>query len=487
MSISTAVANANSGLSAASRRADLVSGNIANALTPGYARREISVSEQIVGGGGAGVSVDGVNRAADPVLTGERRIADGAVGRDQALASAYADFSSALGEIDEPFSLFGRYQNLETLLRNFAETPESTTLQSQVLLAAKDISRTFGQLSGLVQETRQNADAQIARDVDFVNTSLKKVEALNTSIAKALANGRDSAALEDQRKALVDKISVIIPVRELPRDGGRVDLITSEGVFLLAGSVREITFTQTGVITAGMQYAGGTGVLSGIQIDGVDITPGGSGGLTPKQGSIAGAFAVRDSIAPEFQAQLDSLARDLIERFTDIDSTLPAGAPGLFTDAGAAFDPTMETGLAGRLSVNAAVDPGQGGAVWRLRDGFGAAVEGPAGAAGFIQTMLDSLRAPQPLSAGSALAGRHSAVEAAAGVASHIGAARVAAESSLAGANARAEAVADAEAAVTGVDTDQEMQKLLLIEQAFAANARVIQTAQQMMQTLMEL
>ena len=35
-----------------------------------------------------------------------------------------------------------------------------------------------------------------------------------------------------------------------------------------------------------------------------------------------------------------------------------------------------------------------------------------------------------------------------------------------------------------GVDTDQEMQSLLLIEQAYAANARVIQAVDEMLQSL---
>ncbi|MFQ5439730.1 MAG: flagellar basal body rod C-terminal domain-containing protein, partial [Paracoccaceae bacterium] len=41
--------------------------------------------------------------------------------------------------------------------------------------------------------------------------------------------------------------------------------------------------------------------------------------------------------------------------------------------------------------------------------------------------------------------------------------------------------------AASGVDTDQEMQKLLLIEQAYAANSRVVSTIDQMLQTLMEI
>ena len=38
-----------------------------------------------------------------------------------------------------------------------------------------------------------------------------------------------------------------------------------------------------------------------------------------------------------------------------------------------------------------------------------------------------------------------------------------------------------------GVDTDQEMQKLMLIEHAYAANAKVISTVGEMLDAIMEL
>ena len=45
----------------------------------------------------------------------------------------------------------------------------------------------------------------------------------------------------------------------------------------------------------------------------------------------------------------------------------------------------------------------------------------------------------------------------------------------------------EAEKLETGVDTDRELQNLLIIEQAYAANARVLETIDQMIQRLMEI
>jgi flagellar hook-associated protein 1 FlgK len=38
-----------------------------------------------------------------------------------------------------------------------------------------------------------------------------------------------------------------------------------------------------------------------------------------------------------------------------------------------------------------------------------------------------------------------------------------------------------------GVDTDQEMQRLILVEQAYAANARIMQVVDDLMQTLLRI
>lgn len=484
MSITSALISANSGLAAASRRANTVSNNVANALTPGYARREISVSENVVNGQGAGVNVNGVVRANDKALTADRRLAEGAAGRDQTVANAYASFNRALGEPDDSFSLFAQFQNLETTFRSLSQTPESQPLQAQLLDSAKALTSSFHQLAGQAQSARQSADAQIANEVDTINSALKSIVQLNKSISVASAGGRDFAALEDQRQQLIDRVSQSIPVREIARDNNTVDLMTNEGVFLVAGTAREIEFTQSGTITPDLTLGGGA--LSGLSVNGINITPG-TGGLSVRQGTIAGLFEVRDEIAPAFHTQLDGLARDVIERFENIDPTLTPGDPGLFTDAGAAFDAANETGLASRIGVNAAVDPDQGGEVWRLRDGLGATVQGPSSANAIIVTMLDALTGLRPPPSGTGLSGSLTAAEAVAGITSSIGGSRISAEEQLASSSARAQLLFDSELAAVGVDTDQELQKLILIEQAFSANARVIQTADEMLRVLMEL
>lgn len=489
MTISQALVNATSGLAAASRRAGITSNNIANALTEGYSRREVSLTERVTGGVGAGVQVAGVTRATNPAITYERRLADTDFAFNSATAGALTKISDFLGGPEDPNALFQKYANFEAALKNLAETPDSGTLQQQGVTAARDLATTFNKLSDAYQKIRSDADAEINNRVNAVNEALQQIEDLNNSISRAGANGSDVTALLDQRQQLIDTVNENIPVRELQRDNGKVDLMTPEGIFLLAGTARTVEFTASPVITPTSVYDDGAGSLSGLSVGGTDITPFGPGAQTAKSGALAGLFNVRDNVAPEQAAALDALAFDLIGRFQDpsVDPTLNPGDPGLFTDDGAAADVSNLAGLAGRISVNASVDPAQGGEAWRLRDGAAAVAPAAAGAEAFVRAMIAALSDSRPSHASLQSAGNLSASEGAAHLTSLAGGARAVAVGRESAAASLAQGLKEAETLETGVDTDRELQNLLVIEQAYAANARVLQTIDLMIQRLMEI
>jgi flagellar hook-associated protein 1 FlgK len=186
------------------------------------------------------------------------------------------------------------------------------------------------------------------------------------------------------------------------------------------------------------------------------------------------------------QARLDAVARDLVDRVTDpvVDPTLTRGAAGLFTDSGAAFDPADETGLAGRIALNAAVSPGAGGDLWRLRDGLAAAAPGEAGSNTVLSALAATLQTERTPSSGAITVAARTAGGLMGDLVSLIGADLRAVESTAGYRRAQADGLRTAELS-GGVDTDQEMQKLLLIEQAYAANAQVIRTVDELIQILL--
>ncbi|MCU0906182.1 MAG: flagellar hook-associated protein FlgK [Rhodobacteraceae bacterium] len=485
MSISSSLTIALSGLTATGKSAEVVSGNVANALTDGYGVRRIELAARLTGSSGTGVRVANVLRDVDVGLLNSRRDAQAEAGGTDRLARFLASFEAAVGAPDDAASLSGRIAMLEATLVEAASRPDVAGRLDAAVGQAKALATRFVDMSRDVQQTRTDADAAIADMVDRLNAGLSRVSGLNALIQQTTLRGSDPTALMDERQRLVDSLSDIVPLREVARPNGTVALYTPGGGLLLDGSRPAlIGFTPTGMITEDMTLAAGS--LSGLTLNGTPVTVGERGPLSG--GDLAAAFRIRDGLGPQAQSRLDAMARDLIDRFQDpaVDATRAPGGPGLFTDIGAPFAVANEPGIATRIRLNAQVDPAVGGASWRLRDGLGAATPGDVGNARLLNDLRTALTAPRTPASGDfggaarGLAGRAGDLLAAtSGEAQRMDQARGFADAALA-------TLRQAELE-RGVDTDAEMERLLLIEQAYAANARVIQAAEDMLDQLLRI
>lgn len=477
MSISGTLSNALSGLVAAQRAAEVVSTNIANATTEGYGRRAVTLSSAALGG----VRIDGVHRETDAGLISDRRLADAGVGYANQQAAFYLQLEETVGVPGETGSLGARISALEAALTAAASTPSSQIRLDNVLDAAQGLAGTLNQISDGIQAQRMAADSQITTEVARLNDALANVADLNAQIRNQIANGRDASALMDQRQQQIDGISELVPIRAHQRDNGQIALFTTTGAQLVDATAAEFGFSTSGLIVPEMSLA--AGALSGLTLNGQPVAT--SGSHAPiAGGGLQGLFDQRDDWAVSAQAEVDAVARDLVERFDGVATAV--GAPGLFTDAGATFTAADEVGLSARISVNAAADPAQGGATWRLRDGLDAVTPGPSGNSAVLNAFADAMTAARTPASGRFATQAHAAGGLAGAFAAHIGASRQSAEVEQSFATARQQSLFAAELS-TGVDTDQELQRLLLIEQSYAANARVIQTADEMIETLLRL
>ncbi|MEL6220079.1 MAG: flagellar basal body rod C-terminal domain-containing protein, partial [Pseudomonadota bacterium] len=357
--------------------------------------------------------------------------------------------------------------------------------------AAKDLADTFNRIGQDTVQLRAETDIEIGRTVDNLNTTLEEVARLNRQIQIAQAGGRNTAPLIDKREAEIDKVAQVIPIRQTVRQDGVIELMTREGIGLVDIRAQKVEYAVTPVYEAGLSYGAG-GTLSGLTLRGVDITPGSGGVQTVRGGLLAGLFEVRDTIAPEFEAQVDSLAADLASRLADpaIDPTLAPGDPGLFTDDGGAFVLANTTGFASRISLNAAVDPEQGGDPVALRDGLQALVARPTSDSTIIRALSDALTVGSDVAlppATPGLSGSLSLSGRVAGVIELLATDRVVTESEVSSLSGARETLASEESAKLAVDTDDELSNLIQIEQAYAANAQVVQTAARMLDELTRL
>lgn len=475
MNLSSAQSNALSGLSASARGANLVSTNISNTLTDGYAARELSQSTRSLGG----VQIDGVQRRVDLALLADRRIADASLANADLKSSYLTRLQGLSGTPDQAGSLTALLADFEATLIEASSRPDAEIRLQAVVTSAQAISQKINANADGIQALRAEIDQQIDAQTTQLNRSLAQVSDLNKSIVKANARAQDTSSLEDQRQRLIDQISEIVPLKQLPRKLGAVALYATGGAVLLDSSALSLDFSPSNTVTADSTLANGQ--LSGLSVDGIAFSSAETGRFGG--GSLTALFELRDETLVTAQRQLDTVAQDLAGRFeTGLDPSLGVGSPGLFTEAGAVT--STLTGLASRLAVNPLVTPQTGGEVWRLRDGLGAAAPGDVGNADLLNAMLDILAQTQAAPNISLGASEKTSIEIANAFLSSIAIQVYNGENTQSYHSARQAALREAELA-NGVDTDQELQKLMLIEQTYAANAKMIQAVDDMLEILM--
>lgn len=483
MSLSSAINAARSGLQVNSLRADTVATNVANASTAGYARRSVTVAERLAGGETTGVRAVGLARADNVALTRQRLILSGELAQADVAASSALALSARLGRDLGDNGLFQKISGLETALSNLAVSPDSATELVTTLDAARALADEYRELSSFAGNLRISADRDIAIEVDGLNAALKEVERLNGRIAGTAPGAPAQAALTDERGRVLSQIATALPIQTIARENGVLDVFTREGIALVVGNAQTISFSPTPLF--GQESSLASGGLSGLFIGSTDVTPGGASYLAISSGSLAGLFATRDTVIPDFQAKLDALAGDLVSRFADdgIDPTKPLGADGLFVDP---ISAGTNVGLAGRIAINPAIDPDAGGDPTRLRDGLGSVQVGPPGNVAIVTALRDALGTIRTINA-PPLSGGYSAVGLAAEFSSLLAGSEVRATQNRAAIATQFNVIAETERSEIGVDIDSQLQDLLVIEQAFAANARVIEVIDNLFNRLLEL
>jgi flagellar hook-associated protein 1 FlgK len=481
MSITSAFNSAMTGLTAAGRASSVVSENLANAMTPGYAKRSLTLSSSATT---LGVKIVGINRNIDPAIQSSRRSTEAELGSAKVQSDFYSKLTGLVGAASDPFSITARLTNFDSSLIESVSRPDSGPRLNDLALQAEALAESISDAAEGLRNARTAAEGSIDNQVDIVNQGLKDVQKLNARIMVSQAGGMNTAALQDQRAQVIDAINEIIPVNMIQRDNGQVALFSEGGAILLDGQAAELSFDRVPDTMPHMTL--GNGLLSGIEINGIAIDTGPGGAL--KGGTLAAHFEVRDTISVEAQDDLDAMAGDLIQRFQDtsLDTTLGATDPGLFTDAGNFFDPANTIGISNRLELNEKVSMDGDGETWRLRDGLNAAAVGNAGDASLLQGYADALGSLRTITSPGLGTTTVSAATLSANLLSHFSQTGNSADQALSFASASFSAMSQLELA-QAVDSDEELQNLMLIEQAYAANAKVMTVVDQLMDTLLRI
>lgn len=446
---------ARDGLQAQSAGVSITGQNITNVNTPGYVRRGVILSSRAVPKTTGGVDVQGYsrsfNRATYQRLTDER----GRLSAAQSRANALAALEGAVAP-GEP-SIGDRVSGFFSALSTWSGSPADTAARLDVLRGARDLATHIAGTAAALDAQQGDLATQASGVAGEINERIARIATLNTQIAEAEASGTTAADLRDQRDQLVGEVGDRIGARALEDERGQVTLYAA-GVALVDGG-------RAASVSAGVGAGGALQVMvTPVSGAAIDVT------ASVTQGTLGGIREARDTDIPRTMATLDQFASDL------------AGAMNTAHSAGFALDGTTGralfvttstvTGSARALTLNSALDghPELLGAAARATDVPG----------GNDVALRMAGLGSRALGAGSAPPGDRVAA-----LVAEVGTRRAAAEAEV---RLRTDTVGQAtelNESASGVSLDEEMVNLSRFQRAFEASTRVLRTADELLEQLM--
>jgi len=340
-----------SGLTATQARISVVSSNISNADTAGYTKKTANQVTNVTGGVGTGVDITGITSSVDKLLlksligaTSDLGSADTTNNYMTELEQLFGSASSS-GTSTTGTSLANSLASLESALSSLASTPSSVSLQSAVVSSLDNLATQLRGTSSSIQSLRSNADQDIASSVTSINSDLNQISDLNVTIRKMAAAGQSTADLEDQRNTALKDLSSYMNVSYYTASNGDIQIYSSSGQALVDSSAHTLSYSASANVSATTSY--GSGGLSGIKVNGVDITS------QITSGKVGALITLRDQTLPAEQSQLDQLANQLkssLNAITNGASSVPPPTSLTGTSTVASTDAFSATGTV-RIAV----------------------------------------------------------------------------------------------------------------------------------------
>jgi flagellar hook-associated protein 1 len=498
MSLSTAFNVISSSFGANAAQIAVVSNNIANVNTPGYSREIANAVTNSYGG----VDVASVTREANAELLEQVSSSTSQAAMQQAISNGLSTLAATVDDSSSASSTSGADQNgaspsamlshLQSALATYEDSPTSSSAADAVVSAASDLASSLNSASATVAQVREQADQNMASSVSTINSLLNQFTAANNNVVTGLQTGADVSSAEDTRDSIVTQLAQQIGVSTTTAANDSESIYTDSGVTLFQDTPRTVSFTPTPTLVDG-----GNG--NAVTVDGVPIT-GANSPMPIQSGALAGYAALRDTLAPEYEAQLDQIAGGLINAFAESDqSATPTqpSLPGLFTTPGATSLPSMTatTGLADAIEVNPNADPSQGGDSTLIRDGgisdpgnpaYTYNTTGSASYTGRIQQLISQISATQSFNPSAGLGSSSSLTDYANASVSWLQAENQQASNASSYQNALATQATSALSNATGVNLDTEMTNMLNLENTYASTAKLLTTVNSMFSALLD-
>jgi flagellar hook-associated protein 1 FlgK len=311
VSLNGITASALSALKTNSAALSVVSNNVSNINTPGYARRVVNEQTLAVGGQLMGVDIATVQRVSDLFLQQEALSAGGSASQYDTMAGLFTQLNSLLGAPGDNQSLATGLTNLSKAFATASQAPSSSSSYTAILNGLSGVASDISDVSNTISSLQSQVDGQVVNAISSTNGLIKQIFDLNTQIKNATATGDTASALLDQRDVALNSLSKVMGIRVTPQSDGSLSVATADGVNLVSNTY------------AVLSYPGGAqnGAYGNIQIQDFSPTTGHALGqalaLDPhlSGGSLKGLIDMRDQTLGGLAQSLGNFAQNVAQAF----------------------------------------------------------------------------------------------------------------------------------------------------------------------------
>jgi flagellar hook-associated protein 1 FlgK len=303
--------NAKSALFTQQKALDVTANNIANVNTEGYSRQRLSIEQS----GSAFYEGGALTSGAQTSSTIQRV-------HDRFLASQMADSAAQGGRweaqknaLEKAELMFGATSGygLNSAMADFfsswqevANNPSGFTERATLLADAQSMTDVFNKLDRDLNQVQSDSDASVTGTVADINTLSREIAGLNLKIAEVETGGEHVAnEFRDHRDRRLKELSELVDVNSFEDDNGNLTIATANGHNLVEGARSWNLTTETNA--DGFQdvfWESSSGTLNNIT-DGIST------------GKLMGWIEARDEVLPGYRSQLDHLAQKMAETVND--------------------------------------------------------------------------------------------------------------------------------------------------------------------------
>lgn len=450
---------AKSAMQAQQAAMDVSGHNIANSNTVGYSRQTPHFSQRTTPLGGLfvppqlrnlgnGVEVDNVQRIRDKFIDIQIRQESRTGAYWNTINQGYEQIELILGEPGDS-GLSQAFDQFWNSWQELAKTPETQASRALLAETADLLAQAFNQTHQQLTREQEQLNEKVAIKVGEVNERLKQIYDLNRQIARLGASGGNISDYQDRLDLLVDEVSQVLKFQVEENQNGTYTLFLQGRVM-----VDQQGFNLLEVNTdVGSDFYRVYFASNGQELD-----------MSYQEGELRALFDFRDSVLPEYQTHLDSLAQGIIGGVNAVHSqgyTLeePPVLGGVFFDGTGAADMAVNSAILSdyqKIAASSAGAPGDGEIaleIARLRD---------TALVGGIATPDDYYR----------------------GVIAQLGASRDEAQRIYSNQQLLLEQLDVRKESVSGVSLDEEMTNLIKFQHAFNAAASLTRVIDEMLDTI---